>query len=123
MMETKSQSEDTVMPTSSSLKLVGLSVASLVVVFAAMIMVARWSPFEGGNASHPSDAELEEVFREHEAEFNQLISMSQTDSKVMRIASTFTWLDENASWPVLHRHLAFRRNDGRNTVNSSGDLA
>lgn len=56
---------------------------------------------------HPSDGALESVFKDHEADFELLLSMSKADSKVMRIAPDFTWLVDDASWPRPKEKLGF----------------
>jgi hypothetical protein len=43
----------------------------------------------------------------YEAEFNELIEMSKVDSRVIRIAPDFTWLDTDASWPRPDSKLGF----------------
>ncbi|HYX29074.1 MAG TPA: hypothetical protein VE863_10945 [Pyrinomonadaceae bacterium] len=59
------------------------------------------------DAEHPSDAELEKVFNTHESDFNQLVTMSGVDARVVRISPTFTWLDDNANWPRPESQLGF----------------
>ena len=59
------------------------------------------------DSPHPSDAALEKIFREHETEFESLLSVSKIDSKVMRIAPDFTWLVDDASWPRPKEKLGF----------------
>ena len=49
--------------------------------------------------SDPREELLEANFRKHESEFQDLLTMSQTDRKLVRIANDFTWLDTNAAWP------------------------
>jgi hypothetical protein len=61
------------------------------------------------SAPHPSDQYLEKVFLAHEADFNKLVEMSNADSHVVRIASDFTWLDNNAGWPRPESELGFSR--------------
>jgi len=65
------------------------------------------TPLSGYDKKHPSDPELERVFRDHQTDFNQLITMSNMDSKVVRIAPTFTWLEDNARWPRPETELGF----------------
>jgi hypothetical protein len=59
--------------------------------------------------SHPRDADLEETFRQHEADFDKLVGMSNVDSKVIRIAPTFTRLDDNYAWPRPDSELGFSK--------------
>jgi hypothetical protein len=49
--------------------------------------------------SYPSDAMLERQFFEHEGDFEKLVRMAQEDSHLVRIATDFTWLDTDVSWP------------------------
>jgi hypothetical protein len=58
---------------------------------------------------HPSDETLERNFQMHEAEFEKLIAMAHEDSKVVRIASDFTWLDTSTAWPRPESELGFSR--------------
>jgi len=69
----------------------------------------------------PSDAQLESLFSSHEAEFNQLSVMAAQDQHLVRIASTFTWLDTDASWPRQNIGLsAARWNQYRELFESLG---
>lgn len=49
------------------------------------------------------------MFAQHEEDFGRLISMSQVDAKVIRIAPDFTWLDDNAKWPRPESELGFSK--------------
>jgi hypothetical protein len=53
------------------------------------------------------DAWYEKHFYEHEAQLNEIIAMSRTDSKVVRVAPDFTWLNNNAAWPRPESQLGF----------------
>src|SRR5229473_3204281 len=66
----------------------------LIAIFALFMLGTGLSQVLNGDAKHPSDAELEKVFRMHESDFNQLVTMSNLDARVVRIAPTFTWLDD-----------------------------
>jgi hypothetical protein len=55
----------------------------------------------------PSDAQLETIFREKRASFDKLVAMSNEDSKVVCIAYTFTWLEDNVAWPRSEDQLGF----------------
>jgi len=46
-----------------------------------------------------SDGALESHFFAHRAEFERLVAMATEDVHLTRIAPTFTWLDDNVSWP------------------------
>ena len=59
--------------------------------------------------SLPGDGDLQETFRQHEADFNRLVSMSNVDSKVIRIAPSFTRLDDNYAWPRPDSELGFSK--------------
>ena len=52
----------------------------------------------GGN-THPSDSVLELNFHKHKADFQRLVSMSNEDRSVVRIAYDFNWLDDDHIWP------------------------
>ena len=84
-----------------------LTAASLAAVLAVLLLGAQFSPLVQKTSSHPSDAALEEVFGRNEEKFNSLIHMSRADAKVVRIAPTFTWLDDNARWPRAESELGF----------------
>jgi hypothetical protein len=59
--------------------------------------------------SHPSDDELIRNFYKNEADFNKLISMSNQDPKVIRIARDFTRLENNWQWPRPESELGFSK--------------
>ncbi len=61
------------------------------------------------NTPHPSDLDLIKNFEKYEAEFNELIKMSNEDSKVIRIAHDFTRLENNWAWPRPESELGFSR--------------
>ncbi len=79
----------------------------LIVIFALFMLRTGLPQALSGEAKHPSDAELEKVFRTHESDFNQLVAMSGVDARVVRISPTFTWLDDNANWPRPESQLGF----------------
>ena len=58
---------------------------------------------------HPADDSLIENFQKHEADFNKLVGMSNEDSKVIRIAPTFTRLENNWAWPRPDSELGFSK--------------
>lgn len=86
-----------------------LSIIFLLLISLMLYLMVGSSVLVNDNLSLPSDAELEETFRNHEDDFNQLIEMSQVDSKVIRIASNFTWLDDNLSYPRPESELGFSK--------------
>ena len=61
------------------------------------------------NIPHPSDDTLLRNFQEHEADFALLARMASEDSRVVRIAYDFTWLEDNAGWPRPESELGFSR--------------
>jgi hypothetical protein len=48
---------------------------------------------------HPTDTSLKFMWLQHRSDFEKLIKMSNEDKHVVRIASDFTWLDTDVSWP------------------------
>jgi hypothetical protein len=85
----------------------GFAVIAMLVI---LLSRAGLSPLVNNHpGTHPSDAALELVFEQHEADFNQLIAMSNIDAKVVRIAPDFTWLDDNAGWPRPESELGFSK--------------
>lgn len=74
------------------------------ILVAVMLLILQSGCFD---TPHPSDAELEDVFSDHQADFELLLSMSKVDSRVMRIAPDFTWLGDDASWPRPKEKLGF----------------
>jgi hypothetical protein len=74
---------------------------SIILVFSSLLFAC--------SDSHPRDRELEATFRDHEADFQRLVSMSNVDSRVIRIAPTFTRLDDNYAWPRADSELGFSK--------------
>ncbi len=58
---------------------------------------------------HPSDDNLIRNFQRNDADFNRLVSMSNEDSKVIRIANDFTRLENNWAWPRPDSELGFSK--------------
>jgi hypothetical protein len=83
------------------------SIAVVFLVVASLGIATRLAIPRNDASTHPSDRALIENFRRHEAEFNKLIGMSRVDSRVIRIAEDFTWLDNNASWPRPDSDIGF----------------
>ena len=48
---------------------------------------------------HTAEIELAKTFRAHQEEFENLVKMSESDARLIRIAPDFTWLEDNLSWP------------------------
>src|SRR5207248_7491503 len=82
----------------------GIAVVGILSIF---LLRARLSPLVHHDESHPSDKALEAIFKEHEADFKQLIAMSNVDAKVVRVAPDFTWLDNNPRWPRPESEIGF----------------
>ena len=82
-----------------------LSVGGLAVVAAFCFVMFLSSPFS--ERPHPADQELQANFTKNEADFELLVRMAKEDSKVLRIAPDFTWLDNNADWPRPESELGF----------------
>jgi hypothetical protein len=53
----------------------------------------------GRTKRHPSDAALKGSFLKNKTDFGTLVTMSNEDKRVVRIATDFTWLDTDGSWP------------------------
>lgn len=85
------------------------SVGLVLLVALSLLLAAKFSSFVSKGSAHPPDETLEENFREHEAEFDSLIRMSNDDPKVVRIAHNFTWLDTNAHWPRPDSEIGFSK--------------
>jgi len=86
-----------------------LAVAGLMLILTVggVVFVGRFSPLLNDDREHPSDEALETTFREHEADFEKLIEMSNVDATVIRIAPDFTWLEDSTRWPRLESELGF----------------
>lgn len=94
----------------------------LLVIFSIGISIKLTTPRNAASVL-PNDKTLEENFRRHESEFNELIKMSKIDSRVIRIADDFTWLDTNANWPRPEGEIGFskeRWNEYRNAFRVLG---
>jgi len=77
-------------------------------VLLVLIVGVAQDPFNL-DTPHPSDDTLIANFQKHEADFNKLVTMSNEDSKVIRIASTFTRLENNWAWPRPDSELGFSK--------------
>ncbi len=99
-----------------------VGVLSILVIF--VIAAIFLSTIFSYDKKHPTDSDLEVTFSKHEKDFDRLIQMSKTDSKVIRIANTFTWLDDNVSWPRPDSELGFSKErwDEYNRIFSELDL-
>ena len=73
-----------------------------------LVAAVGCGPFNSG-AAHPPDDTLIRNFQKYEADFNKLVSMSNEDSRVIRIARDFTRLENNWGWPRPESELGFSR--------------
>jgi hypothetical protein len=62
----------------------------------ALLVCFSWWAFA---KEHPSDAQLKREFAQRRGDFEKLVKMSGEDNHVTSIASDFTMLDTDASWP------------------------
>jgi hypothetical protein len=76
--------------------------------FILLVIVSGCDPFNS-NSKHPSDDKLMLRFQKNESSFNKLVAMSTTDSKVIRIAFDFTWLESSWAWPRPDSELGFSK--------------
>jgi len=79
---------------------------SLMVII--LVTSAACDPFNL-NRAHPSDDSLIANFQRHEGDFDKLVTMSNEDSKVIRIAYDFTRLENNWAWPRPDSELGFSK--------------
>jgi hypothetical protein len=93
------------MKRSRKFSLLGITGVALVLVAASLIV--RSTIIQKRALSQPSDSTLAANFKQHEAELELLVNMSQADDRVVRVSSDFTWLDNNASWPRPQSELGF----------------
>jgi hypothetical protein len=47
----------------------------------------------------PSDGALRARFLAHRVDFERLVAMANEDTRLTRIAPSFTWLDDDVAWP------------------------
>lgn len=90
----------------TSLKLLFLGIISVAVITAGLLIV-RSMMNQQEILMQPTDATLEANFKQHESDLELLADMSQADSRVVRVAKDFTWLDNNAAWPRPDSELGF----------------
>jgi hypothetical protein len=87
-----------------------LIVPAIVILLAAASAHRPRLGFAGLGSSccdHPSDAELIHRLEVHRADFERLVAMSATDSSVIRVAPSFTRLEDNWAWPRSDDLLGF----------------
>lgn len=88
----------------------GCWIVGVALTFVVLFGLATRLTVPDSNVSvHPSDQTLEDNLRQHQAEFNELIKMSNLDPRVIRIADDFTWLDTNANWPRPDSEIGFSK--------------
>lgn len=76
----------------------------------------------GTSKSPTSDEALRARFLAHRVDFEKLVVMANEDSHLTRIASDFTWLDDDVAWP--RKNVGFteqRWNDYRQMFQKVGD--
>jgi hypothetical protein len=83
------------------------AVVCLLLAVISLLILGRFWSLGKSNVIDSSDESLIVRFHQHESEFNELIKMSKVDSRVVRIADTFTWLDSDASWPRPDSQIGF----------------
>ena len=77
----------------------------------------------GSSARLPSDAEMRQIFAKHEGDLVRLVSMSEEDKHVTRIAPGFTYLDTDGRWPRENIGLSRTRwNEYRTLFRKTGAL-
>lgn len=70
-----------------------ISIAALFALVLVAFAALWWSSIP------PSDASLQRQFVAHRADLDRLIAMMNEDNHMTRIASDFTWKDDNLAWP------------------------
>jgi hypothetical protein len=92
--------------------------------YAAVAALIVLLPATGIAPAHRnSDVSMIDNFRSHESEFERIVEMSGEDSKVVRIAPDFTWLEGNAAWPRPSSMIGFdeaRWNEYRRLFSQTG---
>jgi hypothetical protein len=78
-----------------ALKVIATVIASLCAVAAVIVVgvVVGIGALSGYFSHHANDAELMRIFAQHEATFNRLVAMSDSDSAFVRIAPKFSQPD------------------------------
>ncbi len=97
---------------SSKLKkvtLVAIGIIAVVGISIAILFVALTYLVGGGSMSIPKDQPMVDHFYLHQTEFNTLVKMSDQDSKVIRIAPSFTRLEDNWAWPRSEVEIGFSK--------------
>ncbi len=75
---------------------------SITIFFTAFIYILG-----GGKMSTSKDQAMIDHFYQHQADFDTLVTMSNQDEKVTRIAKSFTRLENSAAWPRPESELGF----------------
>jgi hypothetical protein len=92
-----------------NIKPLALAIISLIVVLVVGVLIVRSSINWHDDPSPPPDAVLEANFKLQEVDLELLVEMAHADQKVIRIASDFTWLEDNAGWPRPEAEWGFSR--------------
>jgi len=83
------------------------AVAALLLTVICLLILGRFWSFGKSNVIDSSDESLVLRFDQHQTQFNELIEMAKIDSRVVRIADAFTWLDNDVSWPRPDSQIGF----------------
>jgi len=79
--------------------------------------------FAAANWRSTSDEAVRVRLFAHSADFERLVVMANEDSHLIRIASDFTWLDDDSSWPRKDVGISEQRwNDYRQLFQSVGAM-
>lgn len=62
-----------------------------------------------GASLHPTDAELEQILKSHQSDFNRLIQMLNEDADIVRLDEKFVFLTEGSTREVPQERLAVYR--------------
>ncbi|HTV09789.1 MAG TPA: hypothetical protein VMD97_12170 [Candidatus Aquilonibacter sp.] len=93
----------------------------IVVVALGFSVVAALAPAATSRPSS-SDKALRTRFFAHRGDFEKLVAMANEDSHLTRIASDFTWLDDDAAWPRNNVGISEKRwNDYKQLFREVGD--
>jgi hypothetical protein len=93
-------------------------------IIVALLGLSAMSVFgqAGTSKSSTSDEALRARFLAHRVEFEKLVAMANQDSHLTRIASDFTWLDDDVAWPRKNVGISEKRwNDYKQLFREVGD--
>jgi hypothetical protein len=83
----------------------------LKIIAVGLALVAAALALAAPNSRSASDEALRGRFLAHRADFERLVAMANEDSHLIRIASDFTWLDDDSSWPRKNVGISAQRWD------------